>query len=118
MTKIRIMYWKEIPVQVQASDETQTMSSMLDDKFQQAADAISMMDGSVDTDSYLDGWQWGEYENTSYAIEVALKMKVACYNEKMPKDFVSRIRDSHNNGTRIPNPGAIDYWIQGDQVLE
>ena len=38
MSRVRVMYWKEIPVQVQASDETQTMSSMLDDKFQQAAD--------------------------------------------------------------------------------
>ena len=47
------MYWKEVPVQVQASDENGTVSVPLDGRFQEAADALSMMDGSAGTDQYL-----------------------------------------------------------------
>ena len=43
------MYWKEIPIQVQAEYDTKTVSIPLDDRFQRAADAISMMDGSAGT---------------------------------------------------------------------
>ena len=55
------MYWKEIPVQVQTVENGDVVSVPLDDRFQQAVDSISMMEGSFGTDDYLDGWQWGEY---------------------------------------------------------
>ncbi|SVD75666.1 uncharacterized protein METZ01_LOCUS428520, partial [marine metagenome] len=35
---VRVMYWKEIPIQVQAEDDTKAVSIPLDDRFQQAAD--------------------------------------------------------------------------------
>ena len=36
MAKLRIMYWKEIPIQVQAEDESDTISKQLDGRFQEA----------------------------------------------------------------------------------
>ena len=54
------MYWKEIPIQVQGEDEQGTTSVLLEERFQQAADSISMMDGSAGSDKYLMGWEWGE----------------------------------------------------------
>ena len=56
MAKVRIMYWKEIPVQVQAEDESGAVSRPLDARFQQGVDAISMLDGSAGSDDYLMGW--------------------------------------------------------------
>ena len=60
VAKVRIMYWKEIPVQVQAEDELGVVSRQLDDRFQKGVDALSMFDGSAGSDDYLNAWAWGE----------------------------------------------------------
>ena len=61
MSTVRVMYWKEIPVQIEATDGKTKVSKPLDDRFQQGGDAISMFDGSSGTDEYLDAWQWVHY---------------------------------------------------------
>ena len=102
------MYWKEIPVQVQTEENGDTGSVPLDDRFQQAGDSISMMEGSFGTDDYLDGWQWGEYcEIVIPASDLSL-LVADLYNKCMPQDFVKRIRDAHKNGARKSNPKGID----------
>ena len=57
-SNVRVLYWKEVPVQVQAEDEVGRVSVMLDDRFQEGADAIAMFDGSYGSDEYLEGWHW------------------------------------------------------------
>ena len=42
MVRVRVMYWKEIPVQVQAEDASGRVSRQLEDRFQQAADMVAM----------------------------------------------------------------------------
>ena len=59
MADVRLMYWKEIPVQVQAVDDAGTVSVPLHDRFQQGVDALAMADGSAGTDDYLIAWEWG-----------------------------------------------------------
>ena len=59
LAKVRIMYWKEIPVQVQAQDGAGTVSRQLDPRFQEGVDAVAMFDGSAGTDDYLMAWEWG-----------------------------------------------------------
>ena len=61
MTKVRVMYWKEIPVQVQAEDENGTVSVPLQDRFQEGVDRLATFDGSIGTDEYLQAWNWGHY---------------------------------------------------------
>ncbi|HIC48708.1 MAG TPA: hypothetical protein EYP00_02365 [Dehalococcoidia bacterium] len=112
MAKVRIMYWKEVPVQVQASDENGTVSVPLDDRFQEAADALAMMDGSAGTDQYLMAWEWGEYVCKSGSAADLSSQTADRINSGMPHDFVARIRDLENNGNRNPKPGAIDTWIK------
>lgn len=111
MARVRIMYWKEIPVQVQAEDATGRVSRQLEDRFQQAADAVAMQDGSEGTDEYLDAWGFGPYEDhdenaTRAAEAVARKL------ENMPVAFVKKIIDMQRDGTRNPVPGAIDHWAE------
>ena len=112
MARIKIMYWKEIPIQVQSEDDEGTKSELLDEKFQKAADAISMIDGSSGTDDYLNGWEWGEYKEVKGDIELALNREVGKFNEGMPKDFVARIKKLHNEGVRKETPGSIDHWLK------
>ncbi len=104
------MYWKEIPVQVQAQDEAGQVSLPLAPRFQEAADAIAMFDGSAGTDSYLDGWGFGPYVEFDGAGQEVAERIAERFNSGMPADFVARIRDLQNSGQRDETPGAIDSW--------
>jgi hypothetical protein len=110
VAKVRIMYWKEIPVQVQAQDDSGEVSRPLNPRFQEAADAIAMLDGSAGSDSYLDGWGYGPFFQAEGLAGEAAETITAQYNSNMPEDFVARIRDLHRAGTRDQTPGAIDFW--------
>lgn len=111
MARVRVMYWKEIPVQVQAEDENGRVSRPLEDRFQKAADAVAMKDGSQGTDEYLEAWGFGPYsEIDGVAAEVAEQL--ATKLQGIPTNFVKRIIKMHEDGTRDPAPGAIDHWVE------
>ena len=111
-TSVRILYWKEIPIQVEADNGTTKLSRQLDPRFQEAADAIAMFDGSFGSDEYLDAWEWQHFaEYTGAPDEVATQV-AATFNSKMPVDFVARIRDSITADRRDPTPGAINCWLE------
>ena len=112
MAKVRIMYWKEIPVQVQAQDDSGTVSRQLDPRFQEGVDAVAMFDGSAGTDDYLMAWEWGEFKELSGSAEAAADISAAKLNSGFPKDFVARIRDLQLEGRRDVTPGAIDHWLE------
>ena len=114
MVRVRIMYWKEIPVQVQAEDADERISRQLDDRFQQAADMVAMQDGSQGTDEYLDGGGFGEYTDGEGTASEAAEA-VAVQLEQMPADFTLKIVAMEKNGTRNPTPGAIDHWATGGE---
>ena len=91
MAKVRVMYWKEIPIQVQAEDAKETISIELEPRFQQAADAISMLDGSAGSDEYLDGWNWGEYfdlKSLNIYDQGSLVLKRTWAEPGIPKDDI------------------------------
>ena len=108
------MYWKEIPVQVQAEDGARVVSVQLDDRFQRGVDAVAMFDGSAGGDEYLMAWDWGEYFDADGSAEEAATALAALYNARFPHDFVTRIRQLHQMGGRDPRPGAANHWLRGD----
>jgi len=112
MAKLRIMYWKEIPIQVQAEDESDTISKQLDGRFQEGIDAIAMEDGSAGTDDYLLGWEWGTYTLVDGTAEEVAQSTANRINDSMPQDFIYRIRKMQSDGTRNPSAGAIDHWLK------
>jgi hypothetical protein len=114
MAKVRVMYWKEIPLQVQAEDESGQVSRPLDDRFQQGIDAVSMLDGSSGSDEYLMAWSWGEYAHIDGSAEEAARTVAERFNRGFPRDFVSRILALHRAGGRDPRPGAVDDWVTID----
>ena len=113
LAQTRIMYWKEIPVQVQAKDDQGAVSRQLHERFQQGVDAISMFDGSAGSDEYLDAWEWGPFSEFDGAAEDSADALVERLNSGFPQDFVARVRDLHRDGQRDPKPGAVDHWIGG-----
>ena len=106
------MYWKEIPVQVQAEDDQGRVSKPLDDRFQHGVDAISMFDGSSATEDYLMAWEWGEYMEIDGTADEAICTVAERFNCGFPGDFVAKIRDMQNSGERDPRAGAVDHWIE------
>lgn len=111
-TKTTILYWKEVPVQVKSEKHQTSVSVPLDPRFQEAADAIAMFDGSYGSDEYLDAWQWGPPSESDLDPSEAANQTAARINEGMPQNFVARIRDLQNAGNRDANPGAIDHWVE------
>ena len=112
MAKVRVMYWKEIPVQVQTEDESGQVSRPLDGRFQQGVDAVSMFDGSSGSDEYMDAWDWGEYQELDGNAEEAAASLAEQFNGGFPEDFVKRIRDLRDSDKRDPRPGAADSWLE------
>ena len=60
MAKYKILYWKGIPSQVRATDENGRVSRRLPQRFQEAIDEAAMALGKIGTDSYTNGFEWGE----------------------------------------------------------
>ena len=61
MASFRVMTWRGIPAQVQATDDSgASVSVQLPPFFQQEIDRVAMREGLMDTDEYLEGWAWSE----------------------------------------------------------
>jgi hypothetical protein len=72
VARYQILYWKDIPSVVEATDEAGTVKLQLSDRFQALIDSVAMRLGLAGTDAYLDQWEHGdEQEGAGTAREVA-----------------------------------------------
>ena len=73
MATYRVMSWRDIPTQVKATDVSgATVSKTMPVFFQQEIDRIAMAEGLIDSDEYLEAWDWSdEAERDGSASEVA-----------------------------------------------
>lgn len=113
MVKVSILYWKEIPAQLKASDEKGTVSRPLPERFKAGIDAIAMFDGSQGTDDYLMAWEWGNEKEIEGRAEEVASQFAEQIESRFPSDFVARIQELHNSGRRDSRPGSVDHWMEG-----
>jgi len=73
VARYRVLAWKDIPTQVQATDGTGArVNRHLEDWFMQEVDRVAMRDGLTGTDAYAAGFAWsGWVERDGTADEVA-----------------------------------------------
>ena len=72
MASYQIIAWKDVPAMVEASDNAETVTRQLSDRFQQLIDSVAMRLGLQDQDAYLDLWARGAVqERPGSATEVA-----------------------------------------------
>jgi hypothetical protein len=73
LARYRILAWKEIPAQVQATDDTGAKTNRkLPGWFGAEIDRVAMRDGLAGTDDYLEKFAWSdEIERAGSADEVA-----------------------------------------------
>ena len=60
MTEFKIVYWKNIPAQIIATDEHGKVEITLPDRFHDAIHRLSTAMGMVTEDLYLSGWRTGK----------------------------------------------------------
>ena len=72
MARYRILSWRDIPAQVQATDETGARANReMPAWFGQEIDRVAMRDGLVGTDEYTTQFAWSKYaERAGTADEV------------------------------------------------
>ncbi len=111
MVKIRVMYWKEIPIQIQAKDEDTTKNHQLSDKFQTIIDKVAMVDGSYGSDEYLDGWSYGPEINLNMDINDSIKF-ISVKFEEFDGDLLQIIVEKWKKNIRSGKPGSINYLFK------
>ncbi len=57
MPDLTVIYWRDIPAQVTATDGERTARIQLHDRFQQAIDEAAVQAGLVDSEAYLEEWR-------------------------------------------------------------
>ena len=55
--ELTIIYWRDIPAQVNAVDGSAVARVQLSERFQQTIDAAAMYAGLIDADAYLEQWR-------------------------------------------------------------
>jgi hypothetical protein len=63
MTKVKILYWQDIPSVVEASDGAATHKEQLSQRFQELIDLIAMKKKLAGSDAYLEQWRKGPPES-------------------------------------------------------
>jgi Virulence factor len=72
MARYRIIQWRDLPAQVEATDDERTVQVPLSSRFQDLIDAVAMREGASESDAYLEGWAPGpETERPGDAETVA-----------------------------------------------
>ncbi len=54
---LTVIYWRDIPAQVTAKNDTGSARAQLSERFQKAIDAAAMKAGLVDMSLYLEEWR-------------------------------------------------------------
>jgi hypothetical protein len=72
MATYQIMYWQEIPSQVDARDGSKSHKEMLSQRFQELIDMVATRRGLTESDAYISGWSKGDKsERPGTALDVA-----------------------------------------------
>lgn len=89
MARYRIIQWRDLPSQVEATDGEHTARVPLSQRFQDLIDAMAMREGASESEAYLEGWAPGpEMERPGDAETVA--RQVAAELEDGFQDLVTR----------------------------
>ena len=63
MTRVRILYWQDVPSVLEAvGDDGTPVKRQLPDWYQQEIDRQAMEQGLTGSDAYLEQWRWSDAE--------------------------------------------------------
>jgi len=82
MARIRITYWREIPVLVTARDGPEETTVPLSQRFQDLVDAVAMQAGLAGSEEYLAEWRAGPEEERPGPASVVASHVAAALEER------------------------------------
>jgi hypothetical protein len=77
-----VIYWRDMPLQVTASDGERTARRLLSDRFEKAVDAAAMKAGLAGSDEYLE-----QYRQERRPCGDDLEQEVAAEAARLEEDF-------------------------------
>jgi len=99
-TKIQILCWKNIPTQVKASgDDGNEHAVPLDDRFQQAVDALAMQQELAGTDEYLEHWNWTDAPDRTGSAQAAAEAFAKELDAAWPKQVPALVKKALTEGS-------------------
>ncbi len=94
MAVVRILYWKDIPYGVRASDDDGgRVSRQLPAEFQEAVDVAAMAEGATSQDDYQAGFTWGPPEERPGPAAAAADAVVADIVTAYPPERLSALSE-------------------------
>ena len=76
MATYKVLYWQEVPTQIQAEDDADEVNLPLGPKFMERVDRLAAQRGLQSEDAYLEQWKWSDdQEREGSAQEVAEALK-------------------------------------------
>lgn len=63
MASYKVLYWQEVPSQIKAEDDTDDVTVLMPDRFQERIDRLAAERGLSGADDYLAQWRWSEDED-------------------------------------------------------
>ena len=85
MPELTVIYWRDIPAQVTATDGSAAVRVALPDRFQEAIDDAAMRRGMAGSDAYLEQWHHDDWrEADGSADEVAGRIAAELDDEHPP----------------------------------
>ena len=90
MPELTVIYWRDIPAQVTATDGGAAVRVALPDRFQEAIDEAAMTAGLVDSDDYLAEWR---RETRECGPDLALEVdaEAARLEERLTEEELQRV---------------------------
>ena len=102
MPELTVIYWRDIPAQVTATDGSASVRVALPDRFQEAIDEAAMAAGLVGSDDYLAEWRRDTREcGPDLAREV--DVEVARLEEKFTEEELKRVAGSGGHDGPAPS---------------
>jgi hypothetical protein len=83
---LTVIYWRDIPAQVNATSGRENARAQLGERFQQAIDAAAMQAGLVDAETYLEEWR----QETRPCGE-ALQREVAAEADRLDDEYTPEV---------------------------
>lgn len=98
MLTYQIIYWRDIPAQVQVFVERRRVSRVLSDRFQVAIDDAAMRAGLIGSEEYLEQWRRSdpetrEGEPETIADTLIVELETAYPAERLKKLVANGAKD-------------------------
>ena len=103
MAKLKIMYWKDIPCSIMATEKgAKSARRQLPEIYMTFVDTVAMKDGTTSSEDYQAAFRWGKVEERAGTPDEVADAGLAEVLEKYPRSWL--MQRSRDAGPDLPDP--------------